>query len=968
MHCPSKGELKDWLSQKLPDGRMSEVGEHVQSCDTCRPELQKLKEPPPLSVSASFKEAATVAGGVPATVVERLREPAIGKGSRIGPYVVVSELGEGGMGAVYLAHDPRLDRSVAIKLLHARSNSEEALAARARLEREAQALARVSHPNTVAVYDVGTVGESIYLAMEHLEGANLREWVQKEPRSWPEILGVFMQAARGLAAVHAAGLVHRDFKPSNVIVTTKGQVKVLDFGLARLEGKQDGAANEAPVPSSPAMLESTHTDAPSSRRNSLDSTLTEAGFVSGTAGFIAPELFRKEPATPASDQFAFGVTLYWALFGVRPFEGTDLRTYWQSLLAGPARVPPSSKVPAWLSDIVLRCVSHRREDRFGSMEEVIAELGNDPAKKRRVWAAGALAVASLGIAVWAGISISARDRCPTETELKGSFWKRTTLSFIRDRLVTPKPSFRPRIEGTLAQVEKATAQWATQAQKSCEVIRGTTPTPIDIQREACLQRQHQALTVLIDALVQADPSIVPSIDEVVEGFLEGLSCDSDRAVMRVRPDDVPPAQKELASKFRAKLFRARVLLNLKKLQEALDEANAVAQDAHQAGLKGFESEARLVIGNVQVARGDTAAAMASYQGAFSLGIQAGTDERAFYAGATLVRQIRDFRERIGEAKQVMVVVEALFERLGRDAHLEMELLSTRATIADAEGKMDEAIELDRRNLELAKAVTGPKSRATAAAMSALSARLWNNRRIVESNILDAEKFRIVMDLYGFDDPAVLYVIPPLTSGLQAEGRISASQEILEQAIGMAERMLSPEDEIIAIIKLGLSEVLDGQDDARALELAKQVVAFHEKGTSTSGLADALTQEARALSALGRGKEALALCARAAQLRTGLTDALGNHQRGTLVCKALATEKSDPKAASQWWAKALAVQPPALPGTHGSIAFGLARTLLRSGAPKAEALERAKEAREAYLPFPGFANKVAEIDRWVESVR
>lgn len=892
------------------------------------------------------------------------REPVIGPGFRIDRYVVVSELGEGGMGAVYLANDPVLNRSVAVKLLHAHGRPEDSAAAKARLEREAQALARISHPNTVAVYDVGAIGDSIFLAMEHVEGVNLRHWVEQAPHHWTEIVSVFIQAARGLAAVHSAGLVHRDFKPGNVIVTRAGLAKVLDFGLARFDAS---AAHEEPVFTS-EMLGFIASDAAPAPKNPLDTPLTQAGHVPGTAGFIAPELFRKEPASPASDQFAFGVSLYWALFGCRPFEGGDLYTYWQSLRAGPAQVPPGSRVPTWLSGIALRCVSREAKDRFPSMEAVIEALGKDPHRQRRIVGAAALAVIVLGAAVWAGIGFSARERCPTDSELKTSFWKNTSLQVMRTRLVAARPGFTPRIDRTLTQLEQATARWANQAQDSCMVLRESKPTAIDIQREACLQRQHQALTVLVDALAQADPSIVPSIDEIVESFLQGVGCESDRAVMRVGPDDVAPAQKELASKLRAQLFRARVLGNLKKLSQSFDEATAVAQAAHQAGLKGFESEARVLIGNVEVARGNTEAAMVAYQDAFVLGLRAGTDERAFYAGAVLIRQVREFRERIGEAKQVMAVVEALFERLGGDAHLEMELLSTRASIAEAEGKLNEAVELERRKLELAKNVAGPRSSTTAAAMDALSSRLRNNRKVTESNEVDAEKFQLLFELYGPDDPAVLYIIPPLAGGLRAEGRTGAGRELLETAHELAPRLLSPDDETVAVLKLELSESLAGVDEPRALVLAQEAVAFLEKGTSKGNLAEALSRQARALVAVGRAHEAMPLCERAGHLRENLTDAQGNHRRGTLICKAVVLQKSDPSRAAQLWSKALAVQPPALPGVQGMMCFGLAQALVHSGGSKAEAIRRATEAREAYSTFPDFADKVDEIDRWLKTVR
>ena len=172
-------------------------------------------------------------GPTPAAAGE---ETGLAKGATIGRYVVLGLLGRGGMGEVYAAYDPELDRKIAVKLLRARGGSAEASAdGKTRLLREAQAIARLSHPNVVVVYDVGTFRESVFIAMEFVEGHTLGYWLQAETRRWREVLDVYVAAGRGLVAAHAAGLVHRDFKPDNVMITKSGQVRVMDFGLAREE-------------------------------------------------------------------------------------------------------------------------------------------------------------------------------------------------------------------------------------------------------------------------------------------------------------------------------------------------------------------------------------------------------------------------------------------------------------------------------------------------------------------------------------------------------------------------------------------------------------------------------------------------------------------------------------------------------------------------------------------------------------
>src|SRR4051794_9501939 len=178
-------------------------------------------------------------------------EGGLAKGATIGRYVALGLLGRGGMGEVYAAYDPELDRKIAVKLLRARGVATTA-AGRTRLLREAQAIARLSHPNVVVVYDVGTFQDTVFIAMEFVEGNTLGYWLQAKQRPWREVLDVFLLAGRGLVAAHAAGLVHRDFKPDTVMITKSGQVRVMDFGLAR-EEKRDQPIE--PIPFEPPSRE-----------------------------------------------------------------------------------------------------------------------------------------------------------------------------------------------------------------------------------------------------------------------------------------------------------------------------------------------------------------------------------------------------------------------------------------------------------------------------------------------------------------------------------------------------------------------------------------------------------------------------------------------------------------------------------------------------------------------------------------
>ncbi|HFE43864.1 MAG TPA: serine/threonine protein kinase, partial [Nannocystis exedens] len=249
-------------------------------------------------------------------------------GDRVGRYRIEGKLGAGGMGTVYLAHDPDLDRRVAIKMLHTRVGSGDPSQGSKRLLREAQAMARLAHVNVVAAHDVGVLDGSLFIAMELIDGQDLREWLAECPRSWREIVIAFIEAGRGLLAAHEAGIVHRDFKPENVMVAANGRICVGDFGLA--------AASSAPQVASQGDL--------STSCLSSAGTLTAAGAVMGTPAYMAPEQMVGGEITAAADIFAFCVALYEALYDQRPFEGGSVAALFVAISNGALEPPPRSKV------------------------------------------------------------------------------------------------------------------------------------------------------------------------------------------------------------------------------------------------------------------------------------------------------------------------------------------------------------------------------------------------------------------------------------------------------------------------------------------------------------------------------------------------------------------------------------------------------------------------------------------------
>ncbi|PRQ10019.1 WD40 repeat domain-containing serine/threonine protein kinase [Enhygromyxa salina] len=322
--------------------------------------------------------------------------------SRIDRFVILRRIGEGGMGVVYAGYDNELERRLAIKLVHvtrARGDSQ------ARIRREAQAMARLSHPNVVHVYEVGVHEEQVFVAMEFVTGPTLAAWTREQPPSptrWRTVLDRYIDAGRGLAAAHAAHIVHRDFKPANAIVGDDGRVRVLDFGIARAPEADASVDPQAEAETQPATREPTPgaaqelgvqqlglevTAAAADSRRTIDplsTPLTLTGALVGTPAYMSPEQFEHGPVDARSDQFSFCVALYEALYGERPFGGDNAAALMLNVISGQLRpVPPRAEVPAWVRDVVLRGLAVKPAARWPTMDDLLVALSRDPDARRR---------------------------------------------------------------------------------------------------------------------------------------------------------------------------------------------------------------------------------------------------------------------------------------------------------------------------------------------------------------------------------------------------------------------------------------------------------------------------------------------------------------------------------------------------------------------------------------------------------
>ncbi|MCH9687522.1 MAG: serine/threonine protein kinase, partial [Deltaproteobacteria bacterium] len=333
------------------------------------------------------------------------RDGELPSGSAIGRYVVLYRLGRGGMGVVYAAYDPQLDRKVAVKLLRRTDSRPKSHESHGRMLREAQALARLSHPNVVAVHDAGLLDGQVFVAMDFVDGETLRRWLKSKPRHSREIVNAFVQAAEALTAAHAAEIVHRDFKPDNAIIGRDGRVQVLDFGLARLH-------NDTPVDREPAL------EPPSAADTEGDGEARRQG----TPAYMAPEQHDRKRVGPAADQYSFCVSLWEALCERPPFAGKD-DVLVDNIKAGRLTEPARGKLSGHLRKILRRGLSADPRARYPSMRALLLELRRDPGRHRRRASAGlgAIALVGGGAAIYANVAAQPTP-CSAAEQRMESVW------------------------------------------------------------------------------------------------------------------------------------------------------------------------------------------------------------------------------------------------------------------------------------------------------------------------------------------------------------------------------------------------------------------------------------------------------------------------------------------------------------------------------------------------------------------
>jgi serine/threonine protein kinase/tetratricopeptide (TPR) repeat protein len=613
--------------------------------------------------------------------------------TRFGRYVILDVLGQGGMGVVYTAFDNELDRKVALKLLRLDSQpgGEGPTEGRARLVREAKAMAQLAHPNVVIVHDVGQIDGHVFVAMEFVKGHTLRKWVGAAPRTWKDKVGVLVQAGEGLAAAHAAGLVHRDFKPDNILVGEDGRVRVTDFGLARASDTQDIPSTVGP------------------RTGPVAAELTEPGLVMGTPPYMAPEQTAGRRADAKMDQFAFCVTLFEALHGERPFTGKTRQERRDQILAGQRRPwPKGSDVPVWLRETVQRGLAYAPEDRFTSMSDLIDALRRRPWRRRRV-AAGLATTAVLGAlaaSVWPADDLA--GRCEGASDHLAGHWDDDRRAGARAALLSTGVSYAndtwDRVEERLDGYSETWVQMRTEA---CEATaRGEQSDQLLDRRMACLDRRLADLGALTQVLGQADTAVV---DRAVwaTGALPRVEDCADLAYLEAQigpPRD--PAQAHAVANLRAELARAQVLERVAHHADALRIVETAAATAEQLDHAELRADALRLEGALQARTGELSAAEDSLSEA-ALTAAAHEHDRVAAAAATEMMYLVGTKP--GAYNKGLLwgwYAESAVKRLGEGGVEEADMLDGLGEVFLAHGEYEQAKSHFTRAVDLRRDVLG----------------------------------------------------------------------------------------------------------------------------------------------------------------------------------------------------------------------------------------------------------------------
>lgn len=765
MACLDADTAAAYAAHALEPEEARGLEEHIDTCSSCRELVSMVAK---AGWSRSTASAAHTVGSSPGLRGEGgpAAQPVLPRGTRIGPFEIDAPLDAGGMGLVYAAHDVRLDRRVALKCLRERRGSPE------QLLREAKLMAQLANPNVVPVYDVIEAHGQVFIAMELVVGRSLRQWMEAGPRGWRAVVDAFLEAGAGLAAAHAAGIVHGDVKPANILVGDDGRVRVTDFGLASLVSEHAG----------------------------------EAGSVRGTPAYLAPEQWAGRPCDALGDQYAFCVSLHEALTGALPGART-------ARLAG---------LPRGVRRVLARGLLPDPARRYPSMQALLGALRAARSARWR-WALGAAAVtaASVGVAFVFGVRQVEAEQCEVAASELASPWDAEAKARLRDAFERTKLPYASETVGkVVARLDGWSAGFEEARQRACAAgwFRRETPLERLPGQLSCLKDRVREVRALVSQMYDANPTVVQSSVSATELLTPVERC-AQAAPQRAASLDSPEA-----NALREQFATVGAMMSSGKYRRALELAKQVMKDAEALGDTRLLATARMNLGASHVWMDDYEAGTPNLLEAIRLADIAQDDRLRAQAWTSLLQA--EYRQ--GHYDKVLFMMSPALgacERLG-DAWHHSELFMYQGGALSQLGKLKEAQQAFERAVQMRVKVYGERDYRTSFALSGLGNALAmqgeleggidaHRRALAVGEAALGARHPNIGTLHGNLGTDYLY-------GLQAREAI----EELEKSLAIAESVQAPRQLNVARALNGLGyALLEAGEPQRALERFEKAEAM-----------------------------------------------------------------------------------------------------------------------------------------------
>ena len=780
-------------------------------------------------------------------------------GTMLGRYQVIDCIGSGAMGVVFAAYDPRLDRRVALKVLHAGDElASSGSATPERLLREAQALAKLAHPNVVTVHDVGVVDGRLFVAMELVAGVTLREWCKHAERGWREILEKLLLAGRGLAAAHAVGLVHRDFKPDNVMVGDDGRVRVLDFGLARSAER----VGVAPAPDDLARVEE---------------HLTQAGAILGTPAYMAPEQFVGGTVDARTDQFALCVTIWELVYGQRPFRASTRILLGCAIVRSDPQEPPADHgAPSWLRPVLLRGLAKDPRDRYAGIEALLeaieAHLRPVSERPRRL-AVGV--VAATGVVLAAGIWAARHDdgpRCDQAQTRIAEVWNADRRETVVHAFTATKRSYA---EDTATRVTQAiddwTQQWIERHTDACEAthLRHEQSSATMELRMRCLDHKRKQLDAYVTLLEDADVELVGRAAVGTAELGRPESCDEIDRLSRAVPLPEDPAAARRIQELEDESQRWQAMLVAGRLAALRQELTAVNDEMSALGYAPLTASVMALSARTLSGLHERAAAFSAAHQAVVAALASG-DPAAIATNLVLRCRAQTYAGHHDEAQTCLELAEGAAEREGRSAALESELLVANSHVAVLQGRHEEAIALSARALELVEAHRG-RSHALARALFDHGEVCRVSGRFEDAALAFRRALEVGEEVLGPRHPELAASLNSLAVVHIEQDRTDDALRELERVLEIRKEVFGEEHDYVAGTYNNMAHAYwRGQRCAEALPLFERAIAMREaaRGEGMQKVPGMQRVQAECLLALDRIAEALEVAQHSVDGTTG----------------------------------------------------------------------------------------------------